>query len=129
MTPAIVDDLMGIVKPENLYQAKAKEKTGDYEKYITHFRYLDDVTVLQPKTEHRYSLIWIHEADGNVKDHTKLFTDYLDLPDGCRVILPLAKKRVITSIAVDVNTWYDIKTATWPKHMPVNDEVLKNKFD
>jgi hypothetical protein len=93
-----------------------KDKPNDFGDYLVHFRYQDDVTTIRPYTDHRYTIIWLHEAGGHGKEHVRLFTDLLDLPPGCKVILPTAKERTISSIGVAVNTWYDIKTATWPDY-------------
>ena len=67
--------------------------------------------IVEPKSKHEYSLIWLHGLGDSGKGFEPVFTNPMlkVVPSTCRVILPSAPKRKVTCNGGAVMTsWYDI---------------------
>jgi predicted esterase len=64
-------------------------------KYTVELVWSNNTIVLHPKGKHTHTLIWMHGIGDSGKDYKGMFMDdsLVNLPDGCKVILPTAKKR------------------------------------
>ena len=75
----------------------------------------------------------MHEIGGNGKDYKGMFMDssLVNLPPGCKVILPTAPKKVQSaSLGSTLTSWFNIKTTYWPQDKEyLTAEDLKDKYD
>ena len=82
---------------------------------------------IEPKEQHRYSLIWLHGLGDTGQGFKSFFTSDVILPH-CKVILPTAPKRKVTVLGGQISTsWYDITSFSNPD--VVTDQMLAKKFN
>jgi phospholipase/carboxylesterase len=71
-----------------------------------------DAVIIEPKTEHKASVIWLHGLGADGHDFEPVVPE-LNLPDdlGVRFIFPNAPVRPVTiNAGMAMRAWYDIKT-------------------
>ena len=91
--------------------------------------------ILEPRTEHKFSLIWMHGLGDTSEGFADMFTSYKLVPETCKVILPTAPKRSVTCNGHSVMTsWYDIKslrpTANFQDHLSnYNHDQLRDSVN
>ena len=73
----------------------------------------DEYVILHPKTEHKFSLIFLHGMGDTASGFKDVFAhdSLVKLPEGCKVILPTASKKPVTvNGGTPMNSWFDIKS-------------------
>ena len=68
---------------------------------------------MTPKTEHKYSLIFLHGLGDTAMGFKDLFEDkgneYRITPPNCRIVLPTAPVQPVTlNDGYEMNSWFDI---------------------
>ena len=70
------------------------------------------MVIYHPKTEHKYTLIWLHGLGDSAFGIRDLFLsdNFINLPEGCKVILPSGPiKKIGILNDMPMRAWYDIK--------------------
>jgi phospholipase/carboxylesterase len=82
----------------------AKYRVEVYEKIGT--------VIYHPKTEHKFTLIWMHGLGDSAYGARDMFLldKYIILPEGCKIIMPTAPSRKVGIMNDEESqAWYDIK--------------------
>jgi predicted esterase len=89
--------------------------------------------VLHPKAKHTHTLIWLHGIGDSGKDFKGMFMEesLVNLPEGCKVILPTAPKRKQSAHGgSDLTSWFNIKSMSWPSDRDyLTNQDLDDKYD
>ena len=74
--------------------------------------YMNDRSIIiEPLSDHTHSLVWLHGLGDSAQGFVDVFTDdrLIELPKGCKVILPTAPIRSVTlNGGMKMTSWYDI---------------------
>jgi hypothetical protein len=123
--------VIGCVNPKHLWK-RIKLTQGLAEKYRIEKQYKKQVWILHPRKEHKFTLIWLHGLGGSGSDFIDLFMNenFVNLPDGCKIILPTAEHRPFTCAANEpLNSWFNTHTWFWPSFMDITQDLLEVKYD
>jgi predicted esterase len=99
--------------------------------YRVEERDFGNFTILHPRNaEHQYTLIWLHGIGTDGQSFKNLFLDdrQMQLPYGCKVIIPTAPMRKVTSCERNMYAWYDYRTFDMPQDNKITPELLEKNF-
>jgi hypothetical protein len=97
-------------------------------------RRADQSALLEPlNCDHKFSLIWLHDLGDTGQDYEEYFTDKqkIEVPAGCKVILPTAPNRQVTVKKDQTERcWFDIFSIL-PLHStkPLTAEFIKATYN